>query len=126
MNTLLNRIFEEPKYSRFGLVFEMPLKDFIDQKYIGALPKDLFDFANKSWTHVDFTIYNRVTKEILFGIEVDGYNYHKEGSKQSQRDKKKNEIFKLIGIPLLRLNTKGSNEEQQIKSQLDKFLDAPS
>ena len=126
MNTLLNKIFDEPKYSRFGLVFEMPLKDVVDQKYIGDLPKDLFDFANKSWTHVDFTIYNRVTKEILFGIEVDGYNYHKEGSKQSQRDKKKNEIFKLIGIPLLRLNTKGSNEEQQIKSQLNKFLDSPS
>lgn len=42
---------------------------------IGELPEELSTFANRSWAHVDFTVFNRVTKEILFGIEVDGYNY---------------------------------------------------
>ena len=68
------------------------------------------------------TVFNRVTKEILFGIEVDGYNYHKKGTKQVERDSKKNAIFKQIGLLLLILSTKGSGEEGKIKAQLDRYL----
>ena len=98
------------------------MKDVVNKQFMGQLPPELSEFANRSWSHVDFTIYNRVTKEILFGIEVDGYNYHKKGTKQAQRDEKKNQIFELIGIPLLRLSTKGSGEEARIRDQLDKYL----
>ncbi|MBR6154269.1 MAG: AAA family ATPase, partial [Treponema sp.] len=80
MNELLKKIFEETKYSKFNSVFEMPLKDFVNERYLGELPQDLSEFANRSWAHVDFAIYNKVTKEILFGIEVDGYNFHKDGT----------------------------------------------
>ena len=124
MNTLLTNIFEEPKYSKFSFVFEMPLKDVVNKNYIGELPEELSTFANRSWAHVDFTVFNRVTKEILFGIEVDGYNYHKKGSRQAERDLKKNAIFDQIGLPLLRLSTKGSGEEGKIKAQLDMYLGA--
>ena len=122
MNELLTQIFEEPKYSRFSFVFEMPLKDVVNKQFLGQLPQELSEFANRSWSHVDFTIYNRVTKEILFGIEVDGYNYHKKGTKQAERDIKKNQIFELIGLPLLRLSTKGSGEVSRIKEQLNSYL----
>ena len=122
MNELLTQIFEEPKYSRFNFVFEMPLKDVVNKQFLGQLPQELSEYANRSWSHVDFTIYNRVTKEILFGIEVDGYNYHKKGTKQSERDEKKNKIFEIIELPLLRLSTKGSGEEKKIKEQLEKYL----
>ena len=124
MNMLLTNIFEEPKYSKFSFVFEMPLKDVVNKNYMGELPEELSTFANRSWAHVDFTVFNRVTKEILFGIEVDGYNYHKKGTKQAERDLKKNAIFEQIGLPLLRLSTKGSGEEGKIKAQLDKYLGA--
>lgn len=124
MNTLLTNIFEEPKYSKFSFVFEMPLKDVVNKNYIGELSEELSTFANRSWAHVDFTVFNRVTKEILFGIEVDGYNYHKKGTRQAERDSKKNAIFEQIGLPLLRLSTKGSGEEVKIKAQLDKYLGA--
>ena len=122
MNALLTNIFEEPKYSKFNFVFEMPLKDVVNKNYMGELSEELSTFANRSWAHVDFTVFNRVTKEILFGIEVDGYNYHKKGTKQAERDLKKNAIFDQIGLPLLRLSTKGSGEEGKIKAQLDKYL----
>ncbi len=122
MNALLTNIFEEPKYSKFSFVFEMPLKDVVNKNYMGELPEELSTFANRSWAHVDFTVFNRVTKEILFGIEVDGYNYHKKGTKQAERDLKNNAIFDQIGLPLLRLSTKGSGEEGKIKAQLDKYL----
>lgn len=124
MNALLTNIFEEPKYSKFSFVFEMPLKDVVNKNYMRELSEELSTFANRSWAHVDFTVFNRVTKEILFGIEVDGYNYHKKGTKQSERDLKKNAIFEQIGLPLLRLSTKGSGEEGKIKAQLDKYLGA--
>ena len=124
MNTLLTNIFEEPKYSKFSFVFEMPLEDVVNKNYMGELPEELSTFANRSWAHVDFTVFNRITKEILFGIEVDGYNYHKKGSRQAERDLKKNAIFDQIGLPLLRLSTTGSGEENKIKAQLDKYLGA--
>ena len=124
MNALLTNIFEEPKYSKFSFVFEMPLKDVVNKNCMGELPEELSTFANRSWAHVDFTVFNRVTKEILFGIEVDGYNYHKKGTRQAERDLKKNAIFDQIGLPLLRLSTKGSGEEGKIKAQLDKYLGA--
>lgn len=122
MNALLTSLFERPEYSRFGFIFEMPLKDVVSKKFIGELPAELAEYANRSWSHVDFTIYNRVTKEILFGIEVDGYNYHKKGTKQAERDLKKNQIFEIIGLPLLRLSTKGSGEEDKIKNQLNMYF----
>ncbi len=123
MNGLLTQIFEEPRYSKFSFVFEMPLKDIVNKQFIGELPEELSTYVNSSWSHVDFTIFNRVTKEILFGIEVDGYNYHKKGTKQAERDIKKNNVFEIIGLPLLRLNTKGSGEEQRITKQLDSYLE---
>lgn len=122
MNNLLNKILKESQYLRFKFVFEMPLKDIVNKQYMMTLPSELSEFANKSWTHVDFTIFNCVTKEIIFCIEVDGYNYHKKGTVQAERDKKKNRIFDIIGISLLRFNTRGSNEEIKIREELNNFI----
>ena len=85
------------------------------------MPRELAEYAGRSWSHVDFTIFNRVTKEILFGIEVDGYTYHKSGTVQAERDEKKNKIFEILGIPLLRFSTRGSGEEKDIKKLLNKY-----
>lgn len=122
MNSLLTQVLSEEKYSRFKFVFEMPLKDIINKNFINKLPEDLLEFANRSWSHVDFIVYNVVTKEILFGIEVDGYNYHKKGTKQAIRDAKKNKIFEIIGLPLLRFNTRNSGEEERIRKQLEQYV----
>lgn len=81
---------------------EMPLKDVIGRSVAGSLPEHLRSYAANDATHVDFTVYDTVTKAVLFGIEVDGYSYHKKGTAQAARDEKKNEIFNLIGLPLLR------------------------
>ena len=69
-------------------------------------------------THVDFLIYNHITKEPVLAVEVDGFHYHKDGTKQAERDRMKNEIFAKYGIPLLRLPTNGSGEIQKIKERL--------
>ena len=122
MNALLAKIFAEPQFSKFGFVFELPLREIVSRTYMAQLPQELSDFANCSWSHVDFTVFNKVTKEILFGIEVDGYTYHKSGTVQAKRDEKKDEIFRLLGLPLLRCSTKGSNEEAKIHALLQEYI----
>lgn len=37
-------------------------------------------------THIDFLIYNKISKIPLLAVEVDGYKYHQEGNKQKERD----------------------------------------
>ena len=75
-------------------------------------------YATHPNTHVDFLIYNRTTKVPVLAIEVDGFHYHKEGTRQAERDRMKDEIFSKYEIPLLRLPTNGSNEIQKIKHAL--------
>ena len=55
-------------------------------------------------------------------IEVDGYAFHKEGTKQAERDELKNHILEKLNIPLLRLKTNGSDEKTRIISKLDEVL----
>ena len=75
-------------------------------------------YATHPNTHVDFLIYNRITKTPVLAIEVDGFCYHKDGTRQAERDRMKGEIFTKYDIPLLRLATNGSSEIQMIKEFL--------
>jgi very-short-patch-repair endonuclease len=88
-------------------------------------PKHLNDeecrYAMNTATHVDFLIYNRITKRAVLAIEVDGFHYHKPGTRLYERDLMKDRILALYGIPLLRFPTNGSREIEQIKQALDKY-----
>ena len=71
-------------------------------------------YAKNDWTHVDFLIYKTIDKSPVLAIEVDGSKYHKEGTKQAQRDELKNVIFEKYDIPLYRFSTTGSNEKERL------------
>lgn len=73
-------------------------------------------------THIDFLIINRVTKEPLIAIETDGYSFHNEKTDQFQRDRMKDKILTLYGLPLLRLSTVGHSEEQKIVDMLNNVI----
>ena len=75
-------------------------------------------YATNPNTHVDFLIYNRITKAPVLAIEVDGFHFHKDGTRQAERDRMKCKIFEKYDIPLLRLPTNGSGEIQKIKECL--------
>lgn len=77
-------------------------------------------YASRPGTHVDFLLYNPVSKEPVLAIEVDGFNFHKDGTKQAQRDRLKDSIFEKYGIPLLRLPTNGSGEIEKVRRYLEK------
>ena len=121
MNKLLKKILSEDKYHKYSFAFEMPIRDIFSKEFLFTLPEELMQYAYHPWTHVDFVLFNRITKQILFGIEVDGYTYHKTGSIQAQRDKMKNQIFQKAGMPLIRLSTKGSSEEETIRKVLEYY-----
>ena len=72
---------------------------------------------------IDFLIYNKMDKKPILAIEVDGFKYHKQNSKQIERDQIKNTILEKTRLPLLRLSTTGANEEEQIKNKIKEIID---
>lgn len=75
-------------------------------------------YASNPATHVDFLLYHPVSRKPVLAIEVDGFNFHKDGTLQAQRDRMKDSIFEKYGIPLLRLPTNGSQEIEQVRKKL--------
>lgn len=103
-----------------NIICHLPLYMLI-QDY-SLLSEEESKYAANINTHIDFLIYNRVSKQPILAIETDGYTYHKSGTSQSERDVKKDHILKLYGIPLVRLSTIGSNEKKVIESKLNEIL----
>lgn len=75
-------------------------------------------FALHPWAHVDLLIYDTFGKQPLLGIEVDGWEFHRPGSLQSERDEVKNSVFQRAELRLLRLATTGSSEAAVISAAL--------
>ncbi|MBQ6875176.1 MAG: DUF2726 domain-containing protein, partial [Lachnospiraceae bacterium] len=103
---------------------ELPLNVICHQK-VRLLIRDYEKLTEEEWryathpnTHVDLLIYNRITKAPVLAIEVDGFHYHKEGTRQAERDRMKDNIFAKYEIPFLRLPTNGSNEIKKIRDIL--------
>ena len=62
-------------------------------------------FASNPLTHVDFLIYNTLTKQPLQAIEVDGWHFHKENKVQQSRDTLKDLILTKFGLCPRRIST---------------------
>ena len=114
---MLEQIIEEnTEFCHLGIVCHQPLRQLL--RDVSLLSDDDITYALHPRTHIDFLLYNRVSKQPVLAIETDGYQHHKEGTAQSVRDEKKNRILATYCIPLLRLSTIGSNERQQVEEAL--------
>ena len=110
MYAMLQDILKD--YNEYGIICFQPLYEIVrDLKKLSEQEKR---YVMNPATHVDFTIYNKLSKQPIVAIEVDGYIYHKKGTIQSERDKVKNHVLATCGLPLLRLNTNGSGEKEKI------------
>ena len=63
-------------------------------------------------------IYNKLGKAPVLGIEVDGFEFHKEGTKQAERDRMKDQILDKYNFPILRFRTNESNEKERLTNKL--------
>lgn len=120
MYALITDVLHHDKFCCLEVVCHQPLNMLIRN------PELLNDreciYAMNPATHVDFLIFNRVSKKPVLVVEVDGYQYHQQGSKQSERDKLKDHILELYGIPFQRFSTNGSGEKERLFDQLDKMV----
>ena len=107
-------------YKDLTFAFRYPLNILIKDKTL--LNDKESKYASHHNTHVDFLIYNKISKIPLLVIEVDGYKYHKKGSKQKERDILKNNILSKYNIPLIRLTTNGSREKDIIINKLNNII----
>lgn len=105
-------------YSHLGIVCHQPLCQLL--RDVSQLDDEDRRYAMNPATHIDFLLYNRVSKQPVLAIETDGYNYHKAGTIQSKRDNRKDRILEIYGIPLLRLSTIGSEEHKRVEEKLAK------
>jgi very-short-patch-repair endonuclease len=80
-------------------------------------------YAMNCATHLDFLIYNKLNKVPILAVEVDGYKYHKEGTRQAERDKMKDLILEKYSMPLLRFKTNGSGEKETLVRMLEQLLE---
>lgn len=112
-------ILEGYPAAALGVICHQPLNMLIRD------PKHLSDeecrYAMNTATHVDFLVYSKITKKPAFAVEVDGFHFHKDGSRQKQRDMMKDHIFEMYGIPLLRFPTNGSGEKEIIEEMVTGF-----
>lgn len=110
----------ESRQEALGIVSHQPLYQLI--RDYSRLTSEEERFVKTGLSHLDFLIYNKVTKKPVLAVEVDGYRFHKEGSKQAERDALKNHILEVYRIPLIRFATNGSGEKEKLSSKLESVL----
>lgn len=120
MYSLIEEIIADDKYLSLDVVCHFPLNMLIKNPEL--LNERECQYAMTPATHLDFLIYNRISKKPVLAIEVDGYEYHKEDTVQASRDLLKNHIMELYAIPLLRFKTNGSGEKEKIIEMLDELV----
>ena len=117
---MLEQIIKENiEFSHLGIVCHQPLRQLLRDVLILSTEDRAYALHPK--THIDFLLYNRVSKQPVLAIETDGYQHHKSGTTQFARDEKKNRILATYGIPLLRLSTIGTNEREQVENALKRI-----
>lgn len=112
-NMLIDMLEDYPEY---GVQCFVPLSMVV--RDLSMLSDEEVKYALNPATHLDFMIFNKVSKRPVAAIEVDGYAFHNEKTEQYQRDLKKNHILELTGLKLIRLNTTGSNERERVLGAL--------
>ena len=111
---------KEKGFQHLGILLHYPLRHLLTTA--SDLTQEQRAYALRSWTHIDFLVYDTVTHKAKLAIEVDGTQYHKYDSAQGHRDLLKDSVLSAIGLPLLRLSTAGSQEKAKIASAITQNL----
>ena len=101
-DTLIKAI-DNIQMSNWNIVCHYPLSRLITD--FDGLETQEIAFISNSLSHVDFLLYNSITKKPLMAIEVDGWKYHNLNEAQLSRDKLKDDILTKYGLKPYRIST---------------------
>lgn len=107
---------KENGFAHLDVLMHYPLRHLVTN--LSNLTPEQRAYSSRSWTHIDFLVFDTVSHKAKLAIEVDGTQYHRFGSKQGKRDVMKDSVLESIGLPLLRLSTAGSQEKNKIAQAL--------
>lgn len=110
---LLVKVLDELSRKNLSVVCHYPLAKIIsDWSLLTSQEKD---YAKNALTHIDFLIYNSLTKQPMMAIEVDGWHYHNDKVVQQSRDRLKNQILEKYSLPLYRISTTDTITSEGLK-----------
>lgn len=110
---LIVKVLEELSWKNLAVVCHYPLAKIISDWSL--LSNQENDFAKNSLTHIDFLIYNSLTKQPLMAIEVDGWLYHKDKVVQQSRDRLKDQILTKYSLIPYRISTTDTITAESLK-----------
>lgn len=116
----IDEILKKNNYMNLDIAVHVPMINVLSNT--DALNEEEMKFVNNTWTHIDFVIFNKMDKKLVLAVEVDGYYFHKEGTKQQENDNLKNKILGKYDVPLLRLSTIGSGEEKILENKIKEIF----
>ena len=91
MYALIKDLLKNEAFSKLDVISQQPLNSLICNFH--KLSDEEAAYAKNPLTHIDFLIFSTIDKSPMLAIEVDGYAYHNDNIKQSQRDKLKDSVL---------------------------------
>lgn len=103
MYSVIEKVLMKETFSNIDCVLHIPLSSLI--KDYSLLDEQETKYAKNPWTHIDFLFFNKMDKQPVLAVEVDGTAFHAAGSRQAERDAMKNVILGKVSLPVVRLRT---------------------
>jgi len=119
MYALIKDVLSGDNFSKYDVLSHFPVRNLF--RDFSKLNEQEKKYANHPLTHLDFLIYNKLGKSPVLAIEVDGFEYHKPGTRQEERDRVKDKVLEKYNLSLLRFATNGSNEKVKLIEKLSEI-----
>lgn len=118
---VLNKAIEALQWDNVAVLCHYPLSRLIaDWNILSEKEKA---FAESPLVHVDFLIYNTLTKQPMEVIEVDGWQFHQDNEAQQSRDQLKDNLLTKFGLCPQRISTTDTFNVEIGKSMLSARAD---
>lgn len=117
---IVSTAITELNLSNIDVISQYPLRRLV--RCWERLTDEEREFAEKIGSHVDFLIYNSLTKQPLKIIEVDGWRYHNGSIVQKHRDAIKDALLSKFELTPHRIRTTDILTVETMKSWLSHAL----
>lgn len=118
---VLNKAIEKLQWDNVAVLCHYPLSRLIaDWSSLNEKEKA---FAESPLAHVDFLVYNSLTKQPMQVFEVDGWQFHQNNEAQQSRDQLKDSLLTKFGLCPQRISTTDTFNVETCKSMLSARAD---